>query len=145
MQDSKAAIDRENANHDKVRAQVAEARERSGAGVHLRWLVSKALSGAKSSEDVLEAMTSLGILRPGTVASLIPNLPALIIQEIHGALDRKVGARTMVIFLCASLHSSPEWLQQHWSETADLMSRSISEGEVLSVLKGMEIALQACR
>lgn len=127
-----------------LQSQVAEARDKSGAGRHVNWLVAKALLGGKLTEEVLESMTSLGILRPNAVTSLIPDLPSLIMREIQSVLDRKARPQSMIIFLSASLSASPIWLLQYWGETADLMSRCIAEGEVLSVLKGMDVVLQAC-
>lgn len=118
---------------------MAEARDKTGAVRHVTGLVSKALMGAKLSEEVLEAMTGLGILQPG--ATLVPDLPSIIIRETHASLDRKAKPHALVIFLSAALHSAPHWLQQHWGESAELMSRCIAEGEVLSVMRGLDVVL----
>lgn len=124
-------------------SQIAEARDRSGALRHVNWLTSKALLGAKITDDVLEVMTCLGILQPGTVTSLIPDLPSLLIREIHSGLDRKARPQATMIFLASVLHASQSWLQQYWLETADLMGRCIAEGEVLSVLKSIDVVLHS--
>ncbi|CAD6575349.1 MAG: hypothetical protein TREMPRED_001360 [Tremellales sp. Tagirdzhanova-0007] len=160
--DSKAAIDRENSVYtsDSVSlSQVAEVRDRSGAEseTHINWLVTKNLINAmvpahKASEDraiILEIMTSLGILQPSAISTLIPDLPLLIMRELRLALrsrDTKrdstpVGAT--LLFLASALHTSPSWLQEYWMEAAEMMAECITTGEALSVLRGLDVVLSA--
>lgn len=127
-----------------LRSQVAEARDKSGALRHVNSLVCKSLEGSRASQEVLESMTCFGILQPGSITKLIPDLPAKMIHEIHCTLDRKIRPQAMVLFLAACLHASPSWLGQYWAESADLMSRCIGQGEVLSVLRSIDVVLHAC-
>jgi hypothetical protein len=113
----------------------------------VEWLVAKTLTAAlknRKGDDrfmVLEAMTSLAILHPTTIPALIPDLPELVAKNLQDGDD---ATRSGIVFLAAALHTSPAWVEQNWQETAELMSRSMgSEGDVLAVLKGIDIVLDA--
>ena len=94
-------------------------------------------------------MTSLGILQPSAISTLIPDLPLLIMRELRLALrsrDTKrdstpVGAT--LLFLASALHTSPSWLQEYWMEAAEMMAECITTGEALSVLRGLDVVLSA--
>jgi hypothetical protein len=48
-----------------------------------------------------------------------------------------------IMFLASSLHMSHLWLEQYWTEAADVFSESITAGEVLPVLQGLDLILDA--
>ena len=134
-------------------------RDKSGAEsqTHVNWLVTKSLMTAiapayKASDEralVLEVMTSLGILQPHAIPSLIPELPSLIMRELQLGLGTQEGQREStpiapaLLFLASSLHTSPVWLLEYWDETAELMAGCIRAGEVLPVLRGLDVVLDA--
>lgn len=93
-------------------------------------------------------MTSLGILQPRAIPSLIGELPTLIMRDLRYALSSKDQKDTTpisiaIMFLASSLHMSPLWLEQYWTEAADVFSESITAGEVLPVLQGLDVVLDA--
>lgn len=160
--DSKAAINREASLYTPktcLLSQVAEARDKSGADSqsHSNWLVTRNLMTAiapvhKAGDEravVLEAMSSLAILQPHTIAGLIPDLPPLIMRELRLGLGSTDGQRyatpvaAALPFLASAVHTSPLWLHQYWTETAQLMADCISAGEALPVLKGIDVVLNA--
>jgi hypothetical protein len=111
-----------------------------------------AMSSAQRSKDerplVLEVMTSLGILQPKSITQLIPDLPALIMRELRFTpLSSTTRDSTLngiaILFLSSTLHMSPLWLEQYWADAADVFGRSIGAGEALSVLRGLEVVLDA--
>ncbi len=140
-------------------SQVAEVRDRSGidSQTHINWLVTKDLMTAmapthKASEEralILEVMTSLGILQPHAIPSLIPDLPALIMRELRLALSPRDPHRdstpvsAALLFLASALHTSSTWLQQYWLETAEMMAECITAGQALPVLRGLDVILDA--
>lgn len=161
-QDSKAAINRETSVYDnkaQLMSQVAEIKDKYGADhqTHVNWLVTKNLLAAyspihKAVEEraiVLEIMTSFGILQPAALPVLIPDLPSLIFAELRNALHPRDGHRettpisAAILFLASALHISPAWLTEYWSETADIMGEALKEGEVLPVLRGLGVILDA--
>jgi hypothetical protein len=142
-------------------SQVAEVRDKAGieSQTHIDSLVSNNLVAAigpthQGSEDralVLEIMTSLGILQPRAVMSLIPDLPSRILREVRVGLD-SVDARKEIVpvganllLLASTLHSSPLWLDHHWTETAEVMAEGITSGHVLPVLRGLDVILGAIK
>jgi hypothetical protein len=162
MQDSRAAITRETSYYTPktvLGAQVAEVRDRSGSDsqTHINWLVTKSLMSAMSlaqrSNDerslVLEVMTSLGILQPHAITQLIPDLPALIMRELRFSPSSTTTSKEStpngiaILFLSSALHMSPLWLEQYWADAADVFGQSIVAGEALSVLRGLEVVLDA--
>jgi hypothetical protein len=162
MQDSRAAITRETSFYTPktvLSAQVAEVRDRSGSDsqTHINWLVTKSLMSAMSlaqrSNDerslVLEVMTSLGILQPHAITQLIPDLPALIMRELRFSPSSTTTSKEStpngiaILFLSSALHMSPLWLEQYWADAADVFGQSIVAGEALSVLRGLEVVLDA--
>jgi hypothetical protein len=162
MQDSRAAITRETSYYTPktvLSAQVAEVRDRSGSDsqTHINWLVTKSLMSAMSlaqrSNDerslVLEVMTSLGILQPHAITQLIPDLPALIMRELRFSPSSTTTSKEStpngiaILFLSSALHMSPLWLEQYWADAADVFGQSIVAGEALSVLRGLEVVLDA--
>jgi hypothetical protein len=140
-------------------SQVAEVRDKSGADsqAHINWLVTKNLMtaltpGHKVSEERalgLEVLTSLSILQPKVIPALIPELPPLILRELRQALDHTDGIKDStsipadLLFLVSALHTSPHWLLQYWAGTAEMMAECISSGHALSVLKGLDVVLDA--
>jgi len=161
IQDSRAAITRETSFYTPktvLSAQVAEVRDRSGSDsqTHINWLVTKSLMSAMSlaqrSNDerslVLEVMTSLGILQPHAITQLIPDLPALIMRELRFSPSSTTSKESTpngiaILFLSSALHMSPLWLEQYWGDAADVFGQSIVAGEALSVLRGLEVVLDA--
>ena len=160
--DSKAAINRETSTYDtksRYLGQVAEVRDKHGAEsvTHINWLVTKSLLSAfspvqNSSDDralVLEVMTSLGILQPHAIPALIPELPRLIFSELNSCLHPKDGHKettpvpAAILFLASALHISPLWLHQYWNEAADVMAEALRQGQVLPVLRGLGVILDA--
>jgi len=160
-QDSRAAITRETSFYTPksvLSAQVAEVRDRSGSdsSSHINWLVTKSLMSAMSftqrSNDerslVLEVMTSLGILQPKMITQLVPELPALIMRELRFSSSSTSSKESTpngiaILFLSSTLHMSPLWLEQYWGDAADVFGQSIAAGEALSVLRGLEVVLDA--
>lgn len=98
---------------------------------------------------VLEVMTSFGILQPNALPLLIPDLPSLLFTELRNALHPKDGHRettpvsAAILFLASALHISPNWLSEYWGEAADIMAEALKEGEVLPVLRGLGVILDA--
>jgi hypothetical protein len=168
-QDSRAAITREESIYNTRTvhlSQVSETRDRTGANsqTHINWLCTKILMGAmefsytsrSASDDralVLDVMTSLGILQPGAIPGLIPDLPSLIMRELSLALEMSLKDRqsqkdptimaASLHFLASALHICPYWLQQFWTRSADIFADSIVVGQALPVLQGLEVVLDA--
>jgi hypothetical protein len=94
-------------------------------------------------------MTAMGILQPKVIATLLPDLPSLIMTELRAALGLRDGRRDVtpitrgVLYLSSVLHISPDWLNQYWSETGEMMAACIAEGQGLAVLKGIGVVLDA--
>lgn len=93
-------------------------------------------------------MTSLGILQHRAIPSLIGELPALIMRDLRYALSSKEQKEATpisiaIMFLASSLHMSPLWLEQYWTEAADAFSESIGAGEILPALQGLDVILDA--
>jgi hypothetical protein len=137
-------------------AQVAEIRDKSGADsqTYTNWLVTKSLMSAMTSAQranderslILEVSTSLGIVQPNAIAHLIPDLPALIMRELKlSSRDPKSSTPIgiSILFLSSTLHMSPLWMEQYWGEAADAFGLGIAAGEALSVLKGLDVVLDA--
>jgi len=162
--DSKAAINRETSIYtpkSHLLSQVAEVRDKHSADsqTHINWLVTKNLlasvaPGHKSIEErslVLEVMTTFGILQPHAVSSLIPELPGLLFAELRSALHPRDGGRERdvtpvsagILFLAACLHIHQGWLSAYWGEGAEIMAEALKEGEVLPVLRGLGVILDA--
>ncbi|KAK4687661.1 hypothetical protein P7C73_g2454, partial [Tremellales sp. Uapishka_1] len=161
--DSKAAINRETSVYTTKQvhlSQVAEVRDKSNAisQTHINWLVTKSLlsnitpSHRSSNERalILEVMTSLGILQPQSIATLIPELPSLILGEMKLGLGTNSDTRkestpvaASLLFLASALHTSPLWLSQYWRNTAEIMMECITAGECLPVLRGLDVMLTA--
>ena len=106
----------------------------------------------KASEDraiILEIMTSLGILQPSAISTLIPDFPLIIMRELRFALRSRDTKRdstpiaATLLFLSSALHTSPSWLQQYWMEAAEMMAECITTGEALPVLRGLDVVLNA--
>ena len=96
-------------------------------------------------------MTTFGILQPNAIAALVPDLPQLLFAELRSALHPRDGARERdvtpvsagVLFLAACLHIHQGWLSTYWSEGAEVMADALKEGEVLPVLRGLGVILDA--
>ena len=94
-------------------------------------------------------MTSLGILQPHSIPGLIPDLPPLIFRELRLALNPKDGHRestpvaAAILFLASALHTSPVWMNQYWTDAAEVMAEAIREGDGLPVLRGLDVVLAA--
>jgi hypothetical protein len=97
-------------------------------------------------------MTSLGILQPRAIPGLIPDLPALVLRELRLALttldangrDRSQESPPVtagLLFLAGALHTSQTWLQQYWTESAEMMADCITAGQGLPVLRGLNVIL----
>jgi len=111
-----------------------------------------AMSMAQRSNDerslVLEVMTALGILQSHAITQLIPDLPALIMRELRVSPSSPASKESTpngiaILFLSSALHMSPIWLEQYWSDAADVFGHCIGAGEELSVLRGLEVILDA--
>jgi hypothetical protein len=140
-------------------AEVAETRDKYGAEsqAHVNELVAKSLLSAfapahKAGDErtlVLEIMTAMGILQPKVIATLLPDLPSLVMTELRAALGLRDGRPDVtpitrgVLYLSSVLHISPDWLNQYWSETGEMMAACIAEGQGLAVLKGIGVVLDA--
>ena len=99
---------------------------------------------------ILEAMTSFVILQPTSISSLIPDLPSLILDELRVSLENKDGSHKDVapisagiLFLTTALHANGSWMQEWWTDTAEVMVDAITAGEALPVLRGLDIVLDA--
>jgi hypothetical protein len=93
-------------------------------------------------------MTSLGILQPGSITQLIPDLPALIMRELRfnsssSGSKESTSNGIAILFLSSTLHMSPLWLEQYWGDAADVFGKGIEAGEALSVLRGLDVVLDA--
>lgn len=124
---------------------------------HNNWLVSKTLVSAfqatyKASEEralVLEIMTTLSILQPRYLPTLAPDIPSLMLREIKLGLDAPSIKKDTppngqyILLLAAALHSSPDWLERYWTETAEIMGRCIDTGDSMAVVRSLGVILDA--
>lgn len=98
-------------------------------------------------------MTCLGILQPHSIPSLINDLPSLIIRELRYSLNQlKVQSQNQrdstslssaLLFLSSAIHTSGNWLENYWLDTAEIMAECIGSGEALPVLRGLDVVLDA--
>jgi hypothetical protein len=143
--DSKAAINRETSVYTPKSRLLSQVTKN---------LLASISPGHKSIEErslVLEVMTTFGILQPAEIPSLIPELPALLFSELRSALHPRDGGRERdvtpvsagILFLAAGLHIHQGWLGTYWDEAADVMAEVLKTGEVLPVLRGLGVVLDA--
>lgn len=73
----------------------------------------------------------------------------MIIREIKLGLELSAAKKDTtrvapyVLFLSAALHTSSDWLEQYWTETAEIMGKCIDSGDSMAVLKGLDVILNA--
>lgn len=96
-------------------------------------------------------MASLGILQPGVISDLIPDLPAIFMDDLSAALGWSEGLKDFaplslgLVLLAAALHSSPAWLHEHWTRAAEMMAATITAGGSLPVLKGIRVMIDTVK
>ncbi|KAL0241969.1 hypothetical protein I308_106143 [Cryptococcus tetragattii IND107] len=164
--DSKAAINREMLNYTpKIThaSRISEVRDRYGAlhpttintllAENLLQALSTSLKATDDRSLVLEIMSCLGILQPRAIPSLIPDLPNLIMSELKHALKSRDSARDVnstnvsagLLFLSSTMHMSGVWMERYWGDMAELMGECVKNGEILPVLRGLDLVLAAIK